>query len=63
MLTLSNSISYKLVIVDYDMPVMNGFAFTKLLRQELESNGISEDNFPHIICLTSYWSEVVDKEA
>ena len=45
--------TYTLILMDYNMPVLNGIQATKIIRQYLNDNAPNLPQ-PYICCLTSY---------
>ena len=48
---------YKLIFMDYSMPILNGIESTKLIRKCVREYGYDPDNkaeSPYICCLSAY---------
>ena len=54
--------TYSLILMDYNMPVLNGIEATKIIRQLLKDYAPNLPQ-PHICCLTSYDDENLKKKA
>ena len=50
---------YKLILMDYSMPILNGADSTKKIRDYLAQLNTIEVIYPHIICLTTHLTNTI----